>query len=240
VKVGSHFLGLLVTGDLAAVVRPVPRSDFTEESLQNRLRDPAVLEEMVRAHNEVIAAVHEQQAILPAKLGGVYARLEDLREALEDGAGSLRAQLDRVEGCDEWAVHIYAEREAVEREVVSNDPSIRRLREDLAKASPGRAYFLQRKLANDLATATDGVLDELARAGYDRLRRLAVDGHVSAAVRASDERPGTIEVLRAAFLVPRAGTEAFIAAVDALSDERQGEHGEYSGPWPPYSFAAEG
>ena len=238
--VGSMSLGVLSVRDLAAVVRAVPRSDFTEESLQSRLRDPATLEQMVRAHNEVIAAIHERQAILPAKLGGVYASLEDLREALQDGADSLRIQLDRVEGCDEWAVHVYAEREAVERYVASDRPSIRQLREDLTKASPGRAYFLKRKLSNDLAAATDQALSELAQSAYDQLKRFAVEGRASLPSGGAAEREGAIEVLRAAFLVSRVDADAFLSAVNSLYGDREGLHCEYSGPLAPYSFAAEG
>lgn len=233
-------VSLLPVGDLAAVVRPVRRSDFTEEALQTRLRDPATLEEMVRAHNEVITAIHEQRSILPAKLGGVYERLDDLEEALEDSAGSLRAQLDRVEGCDEWAIHIYAERAAVERDVATGHPTLRRLQDELSTASPGRAYFLQRKVANDLATATAQALEEVAQSAFELLRAQAVDGHASPAARSADTVEGEIEVLRAAFLVARATTERFAAAAESLNGSRPGVRCEYSGPWPPYSFAAEG
>ena len=240
VTVGEMPLQRVTLGDLAAVVRAVSRSDFTDEALQARLGDPATLEEMVREHNEVITALHAQQAILPAKFGAVYARLEDLQRALEERAPALHAGLDHIEGCDEWALHVYVDRAAFERHVAAGDPSLRRLRDDLAQASPGRAYFLQRKLANDLAGATDAAMGELATSVYEDLRRLSVDAHVTSASGPAVAGQGAIEVLRAAFLVSRADTEAFLSAADSLAADREGVRIEHSGPWPPYSFAAEG
>jgi hypothetical protein len=233
-------LQLVDHADVAAVVKLVPRHEFTDESLQERLRDPVALEAMARAHNHVIATVHGQETILPAKLGGVYARLEDVQLALEQTHDVLRAQLDRLEGCDEWAVHMFADRATVQRHVAAQNPSIRQLREDLQTARPGRAYFLQRKLAADLAAVTEQTLEELARTGYNLLAQSAVAGQISPMARQATNERGEIELLRAAFLVPRARAPAFVQTVDSLASGREGVRSEYSGPWPPYSFAAEG
>ena len=232
-------LKLVEHGDLAAVVRPVSRDEFTEQALQERLRDPVALEEMARAHNQVIATIHDQQAILPARLGSVYAQLEDVRMALEPVLDALRAQLDRLEGCDEWAVHVYADPAVVQRRVAAEEPSIRQLQEDLDTARPGRAYFLQRKLSTSLAAATDRALDELAAAAYERLMQLAVAGQIGRSARSAQGDKPEVELLRAAFLVPRTSADVFLRAVDSLAPDQAGARAECSGPWPPYSFAPE-
>jgi hypothetical protein len=217
----------------------VARHEFTDEALRERLRDPVSLEETARAHNQVIATIHNQQAILPAKFGGVYAHLEDVRMALEPAHDALLAQLDRLEGCDEWAVHVYADRATVQRRVTVENPSIRQLREDLRTARPGRAYFLERKLATELAAATDQALDELAQAGYDRLVQSAQAGQISPSSRSALGDNAEVELLRAAFLVHRRGTDAFMRAVESFAADQAGVRCEQSGPWPPYSFATE-
>jgi hypothetical protein len=159
--------------------------------------------------------------------------------ALASSHDALLAQLDRLEGCDEWAVHIYADRASVQRRAAAQHPSIRQLRDDLGTARPGRAYFLKRKLATELATATNQGLDELAQAAYDQLRRSAVAGQISPSARSASDNDAEVELLRAAFLVPRSGTDAFIQAVDTFAAGQEGVRSQYSGPWPPYSFAAE-
>jgi Gas vesicle synthesis protein GvpL/GvpF len=239
-------------GALAAIVRRVPLAQFSEEALRARHDDTAWFAEMAHRHNRVIAAIHRQQTILPAKFGSVYARAEDVRRAVAEAQEALLAQLERVEGCDEWAVHIYAARRAVAQRVAAEHPTIRQLQHELATASPGRAYFLQHKLDEERAAATDQALRELAQAAYERLARAAAAswpkatrgrsprggaGRVTPLARSTPDAHGEIEILRAAFLVRRPSAGPFLAEVHSCVEGRDGVRCEYSGPWSPYSFA---
>lgn len=224
--------------DLAAIVRPVSLDEFDAEAAEESHHDVAWLEAMVRRHNEIIAAIHREQAILPAKFGCVYPRIEDVRMALEQTHDALVAQLKRLEGCDEWAVHIYVDRPTIQQRVNAEHPTMRQLQQQLATARPGRAYFLQRKLADELVVATEQTLSDLAQRGYDHLERYAVAGQVNPIARSVRDVNGELEILRAAFIVRRTNEGTFIAEVQALADSQKGLRCEYSGPWPPYSFAA--
>ena len=224
-------------GALAAIVRRVPLAQFSEDALRARHDDTAWIAEMARRHNQVIAAIHQQQAILPAKFGSIYARAEDVRTAVAEAQEALLAQLERVEGCDEWAVHVYAARQAIAQRVSAEHPIIQQLQHDLATAHPGRAYFLQRELDEERAAATEQALRELAQAAYEHLARWAVAGRVTPSARSTPAAHGEIEILRAAFLVPRANADTFLAEVRSCIEGRDGVHCEYSGPWAPYSFA---
>jgi Gas vesicle synthesis protein GvpL/GvpF len=223
-------------GALAAIVRRVPLAQFSEEALHARHDDTAWFAEMAHRHNQVIAALHQQQTILPAKFGSVYARAEDMRMAVAQAQEALLAQLERVEGCDEWAVHVYANHPAIAQRVAAEHPSIRQLQHDLAAAHPGRAYFLQRELDEERAAATDQALRELAQAAYEHLARWAVAGRVTQPARSTPAAHGEIEILRAAFLVPRANADTFLAEVRSCVESRDGVRCDYSGPWAPYSF----
>jgi len=228
---------MLDCGALAAIVRLVPLAQFGDEALRAHRYDTAWLEAMVRRHNQVIAAIHQQQAILPAKFGSVYARAEDVQAAVAGAHDALLAQLERVEGCDEWAVHMYADRAAIEQRVVAAHPTIQALQQEIAAASPGRAYLLQRKLDEERAATTDQALREMAQAHYEQLARGAVAGQLTQPTRSAPAAHGEIEVLRAAFLVQRASADTFLAELRSCVESREGVHCEYSGPWPPYSFA---
>lgn len=151
---------------------------------------------------------------------------------------ALVAQLKRLEGCDEWAVHIYVDRPTIQQALNTEHLTIRQLQQQLETARPGRAYFLQRKLADELAVATEQTLNELAQSGYDRLARRAVVGQVNPIRRAASNVSGDSEILRAAYLVRRTNQGTFIAEIQTLAESQEGLRCEYSGPWPPYSFAA--
>jgi hypothetical protein len=227
---------VLDCGALAAIVRRVPPAQFSEDALRARHDDTAWFAAMAHRHNQVIAALHQQQAILPAKFGSIYARAEDVQMAVAEAQEALLAQLERVEGCDEWAVHVYADRPAVAQRVAAAHPTIPQLQHDLAVAPPGRAYFLQRELDEERAAATDQALRELAQAAYERLARGAVADRVTPPARSTPEARGESEVLRAAFLVRRAHADTFLAELRSCVAGRDGVRCDYSGPWAPYSF----
>jgi hypothetical protein len=229
---------VLEMGDLAAVVRPVRLSDFSAETLADRADDPVWLEGMVRGHNDVITAVHQRQAILPAKFGSVFAGTAELRQSLDSMQEALVVQLERLEGADEWAVHVYADPSAVEGRVTAESPALQALRQEMDAAPPGRAYFLRRQVAERTAAETEAALDDLANAAYEVLAPFARDGQISGpapAERGSDR----LEILKAAFLVGRDGLDSFLDAISGLDGGDDRIAAEVSGPWPPYSFAGE-
>jgi gas vesicle protein GvpL/GvpF len=231
-------LELLEFSALAAVVRPVPLADFNVAALRDRLRDASALEAMVRSHNRVIESIHARQAILPAKFGVVYTDAEDVVSALEPTQDALLQQLDRLEGCDEWAVHLYAKPGVVRQRVAAEDSAIQRLRDEHAAARPGRAYFLEQQIRDQLETATELAFLTLAQNAFDRLASQAVAGQVNP-LGAVAERTDEVEILRASFLVSREGSERFTAEAFSSTQGGDGLRCEYSGPWPPYSFAAQ-
>lgn len=229
-------LQLLECCGLAAVVRPVPLADFSPTALEERLRSASALETMVRRHNRVIESIHARQAILPVKFGAVYAHSRDILAALRAACDSLLPQLHRLQGCDEWAVHLYADRAVVQERVASRIPAIGRLRAEHAAARPGRAYFLERQLRDELESASRQSLATLAQSAFARLTAAAVAGTVSA-IRPGADAGTEVEILHAAFLVARDGLEQFDAELRSVADANEGLRCERSGPWPTYSFA---
>ena len=228
---------VLDCGALAAIVRCVPLADFSEDALRARHDDNAWFAAMAHRHNQVIAAIHQQQAVLPAKFGSVYARAEDVQRAVAEAQEALLAQLERVEGCDEWAVHMYADHPTIARRLAAEHPKVQRLQQELASAPPGRAYFLQRELEAERAAAVEEVLRELPQTAYEHLVRRAAASRVTQPTRSTPNAQGEIEVLRAAFLVQRAHADTFLTELRSYVEGRDGIHCEYSGPWAPYSFA---
>lgn len=231
-------------GGVLAVVRRVPLDDFSPEALSARAEDPVWIEAVARQHNAVIEAVHRACPLLPAKFGCVYASAEDVQTALREEQDTLLARLSWIDGCDEWGVRLYGDITAIQQRADVEQESVRQLREDLASATPGRAYFLQRKLADELANAVDCLLDDLVGHAYAQFARHARAGQVSRRMAGSrltqtDRSETSAEVLRAAFLVPRDSADAFVEDIRRFSEGQSGLWSEYSGPWPPYSFAAE-
>jgi hypothetical protein len=230
-------VSLLERGSLAAVVRQVSLADFTPDVLQARLGDPAMLRLAVQMHNDVIGAVHQRWAILPARFGAVYARLEEIASAIDHRADMLLAQLARLDGCDEWAVHIYVDQRIV-RESIRADQARGFAHEQLASAGPGRAYFLRRRLDDDLAARTTRATEEIALAAYQQIAESASDAQASWTASPAADVDDDVEVLRAAVLVHRERSTDFVASARAAATDGRAWRCTLSGPWPPYSFAS--
>ena len=230
-------LELLEISELAALVRRVRRDDFSIAALRERFQSADALEEMVRNHNRVIEAIHAQQAILPAKFGIVHAHTEDVLSALVPARDALLRRLDHLEGCDEWAVHLLAERASIRQQVLNDHSLIRSLLEQRAVARPGRAYFLEQQIRDELESATELSLSALGQTAFERLGACALERQTSERPLAADSVED-VEVLRASFLVARTRTDAFMEEIRCVCDAGAGLRCECSGPWPPYSFAA--
>ncbi len=225
----------LEQGELAALIRPVPLDEFSAEAIRARAQDLAWLEAMVREHNQIVERIHQAGTVLPVKFGSVYPNREALRAALAGMHDALLAQLQRLQGCDEWGVHLFAGHQAIQR-LAGAHPTLQRFKDTMAAASPGRAYLLKRKLADEMAALTEEVRSQLAQASYERLARYAVAGQITPRPQKPDEADEH-QVLHATFLVQRTNAPTFLAEAQRLIAEQEGLRCEYSGPWPPYSFA---
>jgi hypothetical protein len=243
---GADPLETISSDDLLAVVRQTPLSEFSPEALQARANDAAWIEDVARRHNAVIEGVHQTQTILPAKFGCVYAHAEDVQAALHAEHDALLARLRWLDGCDEWGVRLYGDGATLRQRAEAEQTDAKRLQEELASASPGRAYFLRRKLADELDSASERLLDGLRDQAYERFMRHARAGQVGHRVTGGrldqldqlDQDAESVEIMRATFLVPRDAADHFVEDVRAFAESQPGMWCEYSGPWAPYSFAA--
>lgn len=240
---GGDPLRLITCDEVAAIVQPVPLSEFGPEALAARLDDAAWVEAAARRHHDVVTTLHGRCSLLPARFGALYASPDDVLGALQQHHVALRDQLRHVAGCDEWALWLYADRSALLPAVESRHPALAVLQQDVASASPGRAYLLGRKLATERDHALEENLIALAEEAYTRLMQHAVDGRRAVLAQAAHASPeadgvgGEQPLLHADLLVPRARLDAFAAALDAFATMHTGVRWAWSGPWPPYSFA---
>jgi hypothetical protein len=227
-------LELVVAGRVAAIVRKVDLDDFDVERFPGPEEAERWLQSLATAHNSVIAGIHQSRPILPARLASLYASGAELREALAASQDTLLAQLDLVDGCDEWAVHVHANTERLD-ELAAADAGIRGLQTELAGATPGRAYFLQKKLDEAHRVALRAAAALLTHVVELRLGRFARAIHLDRTGQTPPNTAEESEIARLTCLVSRDQRASFHADAQALQrDERL--RLELTGPWPPYSF----
>ena len=117
---------------------------------------------------------------------------------------------------------------AAERAAMSDQPG---------KAATGRDYLRRRHMRNQARENMRGRADECARQLHGNLSLYAEDARVHAPQNAQLSRSPGVNVLNAAYLVPRSESEAFVELVDRTKDDVPGIRVELTGPWAAYSFS---
>ncbi|WP_454916602.1 GvpL/GvpF family gas vesicle protein [Xanthobacter sediminis] len=167
-------------------------------------------------HQEVVGALMEGRPLLPLRFGTLADDASACLRLLTRHHDVLRAQLERVRHCVEFALRVAGLPEAV-------DPAIGLVVRP-AGLGPGATHL------RTLARRERGWPSSTAEFPHDGLTAHAADRLLWAR---SPSQPD----LRASFLVPRSGASSFLADVSALQRLRPDLGITVTGPWPPYSFS---
>ncbi|MFF8289883.1 GvpL/GvpF family gas vesicle protein [Streptomyces sp. NPDC016309] len=229
---------VVADGEVAALVSSVPAADFEEGPLAAHLEDLDWLEAVARAHHGVVDAVAARSTVLPLRLATIYRDDERVRAMLLAGRAAFRSRLARLSGHVEWGVKVYAEPSAAAEARADGTPG------DAGAAAPeltpGRAYLRGRRHERTARDEAHRAAAEAALRIQEAARAHSVE-HVRHRVQQGPLVRGTGEnVSNDAFLVPSSGSEAFLAAVrEAEAAGGALVRAQITGPWAPYSFAAD-
>ena len=162
-------------------------------------------------HGRVIEALlPRSDAILPARFGHAFSDEGSLATAVLQNRAELERGLARVQGCVEFGVRILLpETNAIDGRAVRS----------------GREY-MERRL--EQASNRRALADEVRKP-------LAALARASTRLGHSPREP----LLTAAYLVPEQSVEAFRSEVQRLQELHADLSIVCTGPWPPYSFAAD-
>lgn len=207
---------LLEDGSLAAVVTDLPSSSY--EAGRGDLL----------AHSEVLQHAFASADVLPMAFGTAFVSQGELAETfLRPNHGALVAMLDSVGGMAEVQVRADYEQDAIARDIAESDRSVRKLQ---ARARERGDVETKIELGRRFAAALENKRYADARALVDALSKAARDVSLG-------EAPGEFGLLRASFLVPRAGLDRFDSAADTALASLGGRATlRCVGPLPPYSF----
>ncbi|WDM13202.1 GvpL/GvpF family gas vesicle protein [Streptomyces lavenduligriseus] len=223
--------GLLHHHGLVAVVSTVPEADFGEEALKAHLEDLDWLAATARAHQGVVDALTTVTTPLPLRLATVFRDDSAVRVMIEAREDHFRALLDRLDGRVEWGVKVYAEEAAAEPAGAAPAAP--------EKPASGRDYLRQRRARGQAKEETWQRAERFAHALHERLSARAEDFRLHPPQNSALSRESGLNVLNAAYLVPRAHSEEFVELVDHTKDEEPGFRVELTGPWAAYSFTGD-
>jgi hypothetical protein len=205
--------------DLAAVVSDSPVIEY-DSSRRNMM-----------AHTLVLEEVMQDFTILPVRFGTVAPSPEAIQEkVLKRRYGELNGLLNEMEGRVELGLKAFWYEEIIFREIVEENPALRRLRDGLMGRPAEETYYERIRLGEMIENAMWKKRDEDAEKILVPLRPLVYKTQANKVI--MDRM-----VLNAAFLVDEARQAEFDETVERLDKEMEERLiFKYVGPVPPYNF----
>jgi hypothetical protein len=205
--------------DLAAVVSDSPITEY-EPSRRNMMAHTVVLEEVMQTFT-----------LLPVRFGTVAPSAEAIQErVLKRRFGEFHGLLKELEGRVELGLKAFWYEQGIFREIVEENPAIRRLRDALMDRPAEETYHQRIRLGEMVEAAMWKKRDDDAEKILARLRPLVYQTRDNKIL--TDRM-----VLNVAFLVDGDRRPAFEEALRRL-DEEMGQRLIFKvvGPVPPYNF----
>ncbi|MBV9310328.1 MAG: GvpL/GvpF family gas vesicle protein, partial [Solirubrobacterales bacterium] len=188
----------IASGKIAALV-----SDLGDLSLQ-------LGREEMTTHVEVLDKAHQKGTVLPMRFGVVMDGEQAVKDYLLDRhREELEQQLNDLKGKVELRVRAVYEEETLLKEVISGEPEIARLRQELQGKPEDATYYARIRLGEMVSNAIQTKRDADAMAILAPLEPLAHATNVG-------EPPNERIALTASFLVDENRIEQFDKAVDEI------------------------
>ncbi len=225
---GQPRVEAIKVGRICVIASFVSRQDFEGEQAEANLKDPLWLTPRLYNHALVLEkAIDAGGAVYPVGFGTLFSSVDALKDALIKLEPTIRAQLDRIEGCEEWALDIEMDEDQALDMMLQEGVS----RGDLILSpSLGRRHLEMQRYRSELRQRLPIWLAQHLRA----LREALGDGAEMWSER--QVKPG--KVANWAFLVRKENIARFKIQIDATQPGERvwGLSLRLTGPWPAYSF----
>jgi hypothetical protein len=231
----EHPVEAIAWGDLVLYVSRVALAEYGAESLSANLNDFGWLERVARAHEAVLEHALRATTIVPLRLCTIYADADRARAMLAERAPELGASLAALDGREEWSVKLLVDPDALLAVAAKGrDPS------HAGPAESGAAYLLQRRAEREDRSAAEQLAAGLADDVHARLQDWADDAVLSAPQNRELSGYDGDMLLNGAYLVERGRVQGMRDLVEELGEQHRhlGARLLFSGPFPPYNFAA--
>ena len=223
----------IVEGPFAAATSEVSEAEYGTDSLNERVADLDWLTPRAAAHQAVnMRLLDLVGTVLPLSFGALYLDEARVREMLRDDVTTRSARMRELGGRAEWVVTV--SRELATTPAAHDD--LRALDEEIAKATPGKAFLLERRRAGVASAASERADGDAARRTLDILGPVSERTYREPVARGGSD----IVALRVSLLAPRERSGIVDAAIGALRDEltTSGYNVRATGPWPAYRFGS--
>ena len=179
-------------------------------------------------------------AILPVGIGRFLGRPGSDPEVvvqswLEENQEEFHHKLDEVRSKREYGVQVFWDPERVAARLAGESPELRRLKAEMEGQSPGIAYLNRERYERALRQEMEMLVEASSQACLALIRKHAADLRQDR--RRETGESGKEMLLNVSCLMNPSQVERLLPKLEEMAESR-GLRVRFTGPWPPYSFAA--
>lgn len=223
--------------DVAALCSRVSLGEFTGETGELNMKNPAWLIPQACRHEKVVEEAMKYSPVVPLRFATVFSSMQALEEFITPWHEEISRGLEYVSGKEEWCVKVFAHVGRIVERLLAADPLLARQRDCLSD-SPGARYFQEKQLHREAEKQANCLCRSVAERFALELKRVSVELRFLNLRNENQQEGGGRMVLNCALFLSRARVDDFHARVEEISATYgAGEVvQETSGPWPPYNF----
>ncbi|HEX6096133.1 MAG TPA: GvpL/GvpF family gas vesicle protein [Thermoanaerobaculia bacterium] len=231
---GTQRFGTVTIDGISAVFTPVSAEAFSQEAIDARAGDLEWLGAIGYRHQDVVSDLMKRTAIVPLRAFTLFSSEEALRAYLHEHAELLAKVLERLDGKQEWTLRVEFEPARWSESLAARVAPLRELQNEIATATPGKAFLLRKKLDDEKKKAShlaeQEVVAEIERLIVEKLRCESV-------AETREHRDGAFPQINVLLERDEEATLQELHAAIAERYESEGVTLGLTGPWPPYTFA---
>ncbi len=195
-------------------------------------------EDLLQVHERVVETLMKDAPVVPFKFGTILRDEAAVIKLLQEDGPRFTQLLAKFAGREEWGVKVYADIQKFAAYVRQSNERARRLDAQRNTLAKGTAYFLGRKIEEEIKSLTSTQLAAIAEHVFQTLGELSSEVKISKALPQKMTQKKQEMVLNGAYLLAKERVDAFCERGKCLVEEYAtlGLELEFSGPWPPYSF----
>lgn len=227
--------------ELAAVITPVNPHNFSQQQIDLQLKDSEWLKDKAFHHHECISVIHSHFTILPLSFCTIFQNEENLNSLLTEQYEVVLNKLITLKNKQEMNVKIYCSSEQAYSYLVSHNPAVLELRENIATMPKGKQFIMKKKLNQLITSQLEKEQSEWWQQIEQELQLLFVQSKLRKNWgREITERSDDM-IVNCDFLIDKKKSESFLNKVIELEQVFAGLGCTFqvSGPWPPYHFSKE-
>ena len=235
IGIGGNEVYTIPYQNLCAIVHNCPTQPYQS-------KDEEIVKSWARVHQSVLDEAKERfSTTIPLGFDTILQSKDDatppdqvVRDWLKEDYDRLRTLMEKIEGKDEYGVQVSYEPGVMGKQISEQSEEVKKIKEEMATKSPGMAYMYRQKLEKAAKAEMEKLADEWFKDFYSNIKKHTEDIVVEKTKKLEKDK---VMLLNLSCLVSKEKVETLGEELEKI-DNMEGFSVRFTGPWPPYSFAA--